>query len=275
MPLASAKGIMRRSYATGDPAEIMFVLSLQSGSNGNCIYVETPRTRLLFDAGISGVQAQRRLAAFGRDIRRVDALIISHDHSDHIRSAGIFHRKFGLPVYVSEPTLRLAQRFRPLGPMKAMTFVSGETLQFGDLGIETVRTPHDAADGVAFVVTSPGARLGILTDLGHPFEALSALLSGLDAVLMESNFDPEMLANGPYPAFLQTRIRGPRGHLSNPESARLLRETGTRLKWACLGHLSEQNNRPELALDTHQALARGDYALHVASRYRPTGPFEI
>jgi phosphoribosyl 1,2-cyclic phosphodiesterase len=253
----------------------MFVLSLQSGSNGNCIYVETSRTRLLFDAGISGLQAEQRLAAFGRDIRGVDALIISHDHADHARCAGIFHRKYGLPVYVSVPTYHAANHRGGIGTMQAQHFVSGEALRFGDLSVETVRTPHDAADGVAFVVTSGEARLGILTDLGHCFEGLRKLIASLDAVFMESNYDPEMLANGPYPAFLQKRIRGPGGHLSNPESAGLLREESRRLKWVCLAHLSENNNRPELALETHRASARGDYALHAAGRYEPTGPFEI
>jgi phosphoribosyl 1,2-cyclic phosphodiesterase len=253
----------------------MFVLSLQSGSNGNCIYVESGGARLLFDAGISGRQAALRLAAFGRDIRRVDALIVSHDHADHVRCAGIFHRKFGLPVYVSAPTYRAANAGRGLGEMRVEFFVAGEALRFGDLRVETPRTPHDAADGVAFVVTSGEARLGILTDLGHPFDGLAETISSLDAVLMESNYDPEMLESGPYPAFLKARIRGPRGHLSNPESADLLREAGGRLKWACLAHLSEQNNRPELALETHRARGRNGYALHAASRYRPTGPFEI
>lgn len=253
----------------------MFVLSLQSGSNGNCIYVETPRTRLLFDAGISGVKAERALAAFGRDIRAVDALIISHDHSDHVRCAGVFHRKYHLPVYVSEPTYGAANGGGALGEMAAEHFLSGDTLRFGDLSVETVRTPHDAADGVAFVVTSDSSRLGILTDLGHCFDALRHVIGSLDAVMMESNYDPEMLANGPYPRFLQERIRGPHGHLSNEESSELLSDGGKRLHWVCLAHLSENNNTPELALKAHRKPARGRYSLRVASRYQPSGPFEF
>lgn len=251
----------------------MIFCSLQSGSNGNCIYLETSRARLLFDAGISGVQAQKRLAALGRDIRAVDAVIVSHDHADHVRCAGIFHRKFNLPVYMNEPTHRQAVSF--LGEADIQLFRSGKALQFGDVTVETLPTPHDAAEGVAFVITSGGARAGILTDLGHVFKNLPETVASLDAVFIESNYDPEMLENGPYPYPLKRRIRGPHGHISNMESAQLLRECGGRLKWACLAHLSEQNNRPDLALEAHRAEARGDYSLHAASRYIPSGFFEI
>ena len=256
----------------------MIAVSLQSGSNGNCIYVEAGGARLLFDAGISGVQAERRLAAFGRDIRKVDAVVISHDHSDHVRCAGVLHRKYGLPLFASRPTLRAAERNLDLGAMREVnSFVSGGALRFKKMTIETVRTPHDAEDGVAFVVCAEGKRLGILTDLGHVFDGLPELIKSLDAVFLESNYDPEMLESGPYPAFLKARIRGPHGHISNIESAELLRGNASRaLQWACLAHLSEQNNKPQLALATHRAISssRG-YALHVASRYEPTGLFEI
>ena len=228
----------------------MEVISLQSGSNGNCIYVEAGGVRLLFDAGISGRQAQQRLLKHGRDITQVDALLISHDHSDHSRCLGVFHRKFSLPVFVSPKTLAAATASHELGPLKAVHhFAPGQVLQFGDVRVETIRTPHDGADGAAFVVDDGQHRLGILTDLGHAFDGLHRILGSLDAVLLESNFDPEMLQHGPYPPFLQRRIRGPRGHLSNIEAAELLAAAaGERLQWACLAHLSEHNNHPGLAL---------------------------
>jgi phosphoribosyl 1,2-cyclic phosphodiesterase len=254
----------------------MIALSLQSGSNGNCIYVETPDARLLFDAGISGIQAERRLAEYGRDIRRVDAVIISHDHFDHVRCAGVFHRKYGLPVFISRRTLRAAEEYRGLGPIRDIRFFrSGGMLRFGRTSVETIVTPHDAADGVAFVVAAGNARVGILTDLGHVFDDLRDIVRSLDGVFIESNYDPEMLANGPYPLCLQERIRGPRGHLSNIESAELLRACGRRLQWACLAHLSEQNNRPRLALETHRVISDGTYPLQAASRYEPTGVFAL
>lgn len=255
----------------------MKVISLQSGSNGNCIYVESGGVRLLFDAGISGRQAQLRLSEHDRDIAEVDALLISHNHSDHARSLGIFQRKFDLPVYVTSETLAAAEAYKSLGKLADIRhFRSGATIRFGEVRVETVPTPHDGVDGVAFVVDDGSRRVGILTDLGHVFDGLSAVVQSLDAVLLESNYDPDLLADGPYPDFLKRRIRGRGGHLSNQESANLLASAANgRLKWACLGHLSEQNNAPELAIHTHNRILGRRLPLHIASRYEASEVFEI
>lgn len=176
----------------------MRIISLQSGSNGNCIYVEGDGVRLLLDAGISGVQAQERLAAHGRDIRDVDAVVISHDHSDHVRALGVFQRKFGLPVHVTAPTLRVAAQRQRLGRLGTIChFSAAGVLRFGNLAVHTIRTPHDGVDGVAFVVDDGRRRFGLLTDLGHPFDGLEKLVRSLDAVLLESNYDPAMLLRHP------------------------------------------------------------------------------
>lgn len=256
--------------------ERMIAVSLQSGSNGNCLYVEAEGVRLLFDAGISGRQAEQRLAAIGKDIREVDALIISHDHADHLRGAGVFQRKYNLPLYITPSTLEAGKK-QPLGRISDIRFFrAGEHLEFGPIFVETVPTPHDGADGVAFVVESRRKRLGILTDLGHPFQGLSNLMATLDAVFLESNFDPEMLDRSSYPDFLKRRIRGPGGHISNQEAAQLLREAASeRLQWACLAHLSEQNNDPDLALETHRQADSGRFPLHVAGRYAASEVFRI
>ncbi len=255
----------------------MRMVVLQSGSNGNCVYVEAGRVRLLVDAGISGLQAKLRLAFHGVDVCQIDALLISHDHRDHIRSLGVFQRKFGIPAYVTESTLAVAQKFYPLGPLgKIYLFQPGQVLHLGDLKVHTIPTPHDAVEGVAFVLDDGQKRLGILTDLGHPFPELRRLIHTLDAVLLESNYDPQMLQQGSYPDWLKRRIRGPRGHLSNPEAAHLLRSAlGDRLRWACLGHLSENNNSPEIALQTHQQVLEGRLPLAVASRYGVSDLFEV
>jgi phosphoribosyl 1,2-cyclic phosphodiesterase len=255
----------------------MRIISLQSGSNGNCIYVEGRDTRLLLDAGISGIRAHQRLAARGRDIARVDAVVVSHDHSDHVRSLGVFQRKFGLPVHVTRQTLAAAQRRHALGQLGDVChFEAAGVLRFGGLTVETIRTPHDGADGVAFVIDDGENRFGVLTDLGHAFDGLERLVRSLDAVLIESNYDPEMLDKGPYPAFLKQRIRGPAGHLSNQEAARLLRGAAReRLRWACLGHLSEENNRPEIALRTHRDIVGDELPLCVASRHEVSEVMEI
>jgi phosphoribosyl 1,2-cyclic phosphodiesterase len=253
----------------------MQVISLQSGSNGNCIYVETDGVRLLFDAGISGKQAQQRLALHGREIVGVDAVLISHDHVDHSRSMGIFHRKFGLPVYTTAKTYRAASRYG-LGEIDDLRhFAAGETLRFGQVTVETTATPHDGVDGVVFVVDDGKHRLGILTDLGHVFDDLTDIIGSLDAVLLESNYDPDMLANGPYPEFLKERIQGPGGHISNFEAAEVLKSRATkRMKWACLDHLSEDNNTPALAVKTHRRILGRRLPIFVATRYEASDVME-
>lgn len=250
-------------------------VSLQSGSSGNCIFVDAGNVRLLFDAGICGAEAEKRLARVGYDIREVDALVISHDHADHVRYAGVYQRKYGLPVFVTPGTLSAAERKYNLGHLNDVSlFFAGETLRFGEVTIESVPTPHDGADGSAFIIDAGGKRLGIMTDLGHVFDGLEDLMTGLDAVFMESNYEPSMLAAGPYPASLKRRIAGPSGHISNAESAELIR-TSARLKWACLSHLSGQNNSPETALLVHRRILQRDLLLYIAGRASPTGVMRL
>ena len=241
--------------------------AVQSGSNGNCIYVAAGGTSLLIDAGVSGVCAQRRLAARGVDIRRIDALLLSHDHSDHSGGAGVFHRKYGLPLYATRPTARaIADRLGTVADLRH--FAAGESFEIGALTVHTQPTPHDGVDGVCFVLEHAGRRLGVLTDLGFVFPELEELLPQLDGVYLESNYDPDMLQDGPYPWWLKQRIRGDGGHLANAEAAALLDEcTDSRLRWAVLAHLSESNNTPELALDCARARVRRPLAISVASRY--------
>lgn len=253
----------------------MHAISLQSGSNGNCIYVETAGVRLLFDAGICGSQAEGRLRAAGREIRDVDALIISHDHADHVKYAGVYQRKFGIPVYITPKTLAKAESRHRLGKLDDVRcFTSGGTIRVGKISVHSVPTPHDGEDGSVFVVDSGRRRLGILTDIGHVFQELISVVASLDAVFLESNYDPGMLEHGMYPAFLKRRIRGQGGHLSNIESAELLC-WGGRLKWACLAHLSQDNNEPSLALKTHRKVLGSSLPLHVAGRHAPTAIFRV
>ncbi len=254
----------------------MKVISLQSGSNGNCIYVEANGVKLLFDAGIAGNLVQERLAVHGRAVGAVDAVLISHDHIDHCRSMGILNRMFGLPIYATAKTYDAAKRFA-LGDIGDLRyFASGETVKFGKATVETIRTPHDAEDGVVFVVDDGKHRLGIMTDLGHVFTGLSDVVASLDAVLLESNYAPDMLANCSRPEWLKKRIAGPEGHISNFEAAELLNAAASpRMQWACLGHLSEENNTPTLALDTHRTILGDRLRLSVASRYAVSAVMEI
>jgi len=243
----------------------MFTCALQSGSNGNCIYVETPDARLLFDAGISAQCAGKRLADHGRDITKVDALLISHNHSDHVRSAGIFQRKFGHPLYITAGAWQKCRtRLAPVCDVRH--FEPGEQLRFGSTSVETVATAHDSVDGVAFVVGDEFTRLGIFTDLGHRFDGLEDWIGSLDAVYLESNYDPQMLADGPYPPWLKRRITGSGGHLSNIEAARLVLDCGRQLKLLILSHLSEHNNHPDVALETARELLGPELPIVLAPR---------
>jgi phosphoribosyl 1,2-cyclic phosphodiesterase len=253
----------------------MQTFSCQSGSNGNCIFVQAGRTRILVDAGISGKQARLRMAEAGQDIGRVDALLISHDHHDHVTSAGVYQRAFSLPIWATAGTMQAcAGRLGDLHDVR--TFRPGDSFQIGEAVVHTFPTPHDGVDGVCFVIEHQGKRLGILTDLGFVFPELEEILPGLDGAFLESNYDPRMLRDGPYPAALQARIRGDGGHLSNEEAACLLRDfSDGRLKWAALAHLSQHNNTPELALAAARHAVRRGLTLHVASRFGPSEVFQV
>ncbi len=254
----------------------MRLMSLQSGSNGNCVYVEAGGVKLLFDAGISASEVQERLALHSRDVQNCDAVLISHDHIDHCRSMGILNRAFGLPIYATAKTYEAAKRFA-LGEIGDLRyFVAGEKIQFGKVMVETIVTPHDGADGVVFVVDDGKHRLGIMTDLGHVFNGLGDVVASLDAVLLESNYDPDLLANCPRPEWLKARIAGPGGHISNFEAAELLlASVSKRMKWACLGHLSADTNTPELALATHRKILGDRLPVYVATRYEVSGLMEV
>jgi phosphoribosyl 1,2-cyclic phosphodiesterase len=251
----------------------MLVIPLQSGSAGNCVYVEAGGARLLFDAGISAARAQERLRAHGRELGQVDAVIISHDHSDHVGAVGVLARR-GLPVHLTAATRAAALPTLGEGtPWRE--FRAGEAIRVGGATIETVSTPHDAADGCVFVVDDGVHRLGILTDFGHVFAWLPAIVETLDAVYLESNYDDELLRDGPYPPALKRRIAGPGGHISNLESADLIARHGRKLRWACLAHLSETNNRPELALESHRRSHGEALPLFVANHRTASAPMTL
>ena len=248
----------------------MEVITLQSGSAGNCVFVRSGETRLLFDAGISGSKAESRLAEYGYDICDCNALVLSHEHWDHISGVGVFHRKFGLPVYANLQTWNATRAKPSTGSIGSPNyFVSGKPFQIGSLRIETLRTPHDAIDGVCFVIedVESGQRFGLLTDLGHVFGGLQKVICSLDAILIESNYDEAMLRLGPYPQRLKDRISGKRGHISNKDAAELLEACDTsQLQWACLGHLSAENNSPLVALATHRERHRDRFPIFCADR---------
>lgn len=253
----------------------MRVISLQSGSSGNCIYVESGETRLLFDAGISGICAQNRLSMHGIDIRSVNAVFITHDHRDHTASMSAFHRKFKLPVWMTLKTCEAVQTKGIRVPGGVEHFCANTRFRFRDLSIEAVSTPHDAADGVCFVVDDGKTRFGVCTDLGHVFSELPAVIESLDGVLLESNYDPEMLTNGFYTQWAKDRIRSKAGHLSNFESANLLARHGKRLRKVILGHISHENNSLACVLDAHHRILGEQFRCTIAPHFDSSELVEI
>ncbi|MDR2117530.1 MAG: MBL fold metallo-hydrolase [Planctomycetaceae bacterium] len=251
------------------------LVSLQSGSNGNSYFLESGDIRLLIDAGMTASRTVERLSHVGVDISSIRGIVISHAHSDHICGAGVLHRRYKIPVWLTQGTYRHvttpSKIARKLGKLQEPhIFQAGETLRFGDLTIETISTPHDAPDSVCFVFDDGLVRLGIMTDLGCCFLGLGEVVETLDAILLESNYDEKMLETGAYPEELKQRIRSDIGHLSNVESAKLIQKHGKKLRWVCLGHLSEQNNTPEKTLATHQKMIGNHLDIFIASRYQCT-----
>ena len=226
---------------------------LASGSSGNACYIEKGNTRVIIDAGLSSREIEKRLGYIGVDPKSLDAIIITHEHSDHIKGAGPFSRRFKLPVYINHKTLKIAQK--TLGGLPEPVIVkTGDTITIKELCIETFTKCHDAADPVGLVFSHfngssfNGKKIGLITDLGRSTKLVEDRLKGCHALIMEFNYDQEMLDQGPYPLFLKRRIKGQDGHLSNQQAACLLETVSHEdLKFVVLAHLSETNNQPKKA----------------------------
>jgi len=222
---------------------------LASGSKGNAVYVSDGETSLLIDAGLSGREIEKRLRDRNLSPEGIDAIVVSHEHGDHIRGVGVISRRFHVPVYLTEGTEKAA--CAGLGRVQsAIHFKPGRSFAIGTLNLHPFALPHDAADPSGFTIECQGAKLGIATDLGVAPAMIRTHLADCDALVLEANHDPQMLAQGPYPWPLKQRIAGRTGHLSNQDSRDLLgRICHPGLRHVVLAHLSETNNTPECALN--------------------------
>ena len=220
---------------------------LASGSRGNACYVETDNARVLIDAGLSGREIERRLDIVGEGAAELTALIVTHEHSDHIKGAGVLSRRYNIPVYMNRKTYESGRN--TLGKLLRKEIIqTGQHFEIEDLKVETFTKCHDAADPVGLVLSLNGVSLGLVTDLGKSTSLVEDRLQGCRALVMEFNHDPEMLDKGPYPPYLKRRIKGRDGHLSNEQGGELLRKLcHENLGKVVLAHLSEQNNHPEKA----------------------------
>ncbi|WP_089761218.1 MBL fold metallo-hydrolase [Halarsenatibacter silvermanii] len=223
---------------------------LASGSSGNSIYVAGEGTEILIDAGLSGREIKKRLERIERNPEDLDALLLTHEHSDHINGAGVLSRRYELPIFASPGTLSACSE--KLGEVSLGGKISaGGSYRMGDLQVDCFSLPHDASEPIGFTIECGGDKFGLATDIGQVTEEIRTKLAGLDLLVLEANHDEDLLRTGSYPDFLKRRIRGQRGHLSNMEAARLLPQLlsfdGDRKPVIVLSHLSEENNRPELA----------------------------
>jgi phosphoribosyl 1,2-cyclic phosphodiesterase len=268
---------------------------LASGSSGNSTLLETGRTTLLIDAGYGRKEMMRRFEALGRERpEHVDAILVSHEHSDHCTGLGQMQREWDCPAYLTEPTHREILKMFASEPDKPAKKPAVERVEYirpgirfeiGDIEISPFSIPHDAADPVGFVFRSNGAKVAIVTDLGYLPELVKQHLREVDFLVLESNHDLEMLKVGPYPWYIKQRVMSRTGHLSNTVVSEFLSDADVfdaRPRHLVLAHLSEQNNTPHIArITAEEALNRraADFSfrgtLHIASQRVPLGPFEL
>ena len=244
---------------------------LASGSRGNACWIETKETGLLIDAGLSCSECLRRLNAAGVDPGRVEGILITHEHTDHIRGAGVLARRLRIPVYINAPTLRKAVKV--LGNLASPVVIrTGQPLMVKDLLIETFTKCHDAVDPMGILMTCRGVRLGLITDLGRSTHVVENRLKGCHGLIVEFNHDERMLEEGPYPLEIKRRIRGPEGHLSNAQAkAMLMSLSHDDLAVVVPAHLSEKNNLPEKALKvSRSALKSARTTVVMSSQETPT-----
>jgi phosphoribosyl 1,2-cyclic phosphodiesterase len=251
---------------------------LASGSAGNSTYIETDQHSILLDAGLSEKKLSARLADIGRDIKNLDAVFVTHEHSDHVKGVGPLVRKHDIPLYTTEGTFKKIQsrigRIPSWAPIR-----SEEPMTVGDILVEPYATPHDAEESVAFVIRHGDIKIGHATDLGAVTPFVREKLRKSTALLVEANHDINMLEVGPYPWPLKQRIKSAVGHLSNEACGELLADANhDGLQLVVLMHLSETNNLKELAILTAEQ-ALGEKAQRItqvlAEQDRPTELFTV
>ncbi len=252
--------------------------SLYSGSSGNSLFVETPNTKILIDAGVSSKKIESALNSLDVDIHDIDAILVTHEHSDHIKGLPILAKKFGIPVYANRETWdSMPNVAEKVQSENQNYFKPDEKFDIGDLKILPFQIPHDAANPCGFNLFYNNEKISIATDLGHMDYKLIKYLEDSLFILLEANYDPNILKCSNYPYLLKRRIAGPNGHLSNEMAGKTisyLLKSG--LSKVMLGHLSKENNFPELAYQTvidelcHENFDENKLSISVASRSQPS-----
>jgi len=256
----------------------VIVAPLGSGSAGNAYYFESDGTSILVDSGFGPRETSKRLEQIGRELTHLRAIVLTHEHYDHIRGAESIARKLSIPIYMTRGTLDASTIDRNQTPI--VIFDNNSTFQIGELNVHACRTLHDAEDPACFVIESrDGTRVGIASDLGYVDDQVMRHLSGCDGLFFESNHDLDMLRMGTYPWSLKRRIMSRVGHLSNDDSMHAVqRMIGADLKTLCMIHLSQKNNHESIVRDmAAQLLARTGVQLElgIAKQFEATGIFEV
>lgn len=265
----------------------MRLCSIASGSSGNCIYVGSEATHLLVDVGISGKRTESGLQELGLSANEIDGILVTHEHADHISGLGVIARKYEIPIYATAGTIRAIRETASLGILEEGLFhevQEDRKFTIKDLTVNPMQISHDAAQPVGYRISYGNKKVAVCTDLGAYNDYTVECLKGMDALLLEANHDVNMLQVGPYPYYLKQRILGDRGHLSNENSGRLLcRILHDGLKTVFLGHLSKENNLPELAFESvrmeinmgDNPYKAGDFDIRVARRSEVTPVAEV
>jgi len=247
---------------------------LGSGSSGNCAYVETEEARVLIDAGFSLRQIRQRLAMIGRAPENLTAILVTHEHSDHVQSLPALNGKLRIPVYCNRPTQE-AVEYQLETRLACHLFLTGASFEVGDITVESFTIPHDAQDPVGYLLRTPGGNIGFLTDLGHTTRLVLERVRPAHALVLEANHDVKMLQDCPRrPWSLKQRILGRHGHLSNEAAADATEQImSADLRHLYLGHLSRECNRPDLALqvvnDRLQKIGANHVHLELTSQAHP------
>jgi len=256
----------------------MELCSIVSGSSGNCILIGSNDHHILVDAGVSGKRIEEGLNSLDMTTQDIDGILITHEHSDHIAGLGVLARRYGIPIYTTAGTREAILGISQVGKIDRELFheiAPDNPFEIGDLLIDPIRISHDAADPVAYKVSNGGKSVGVITDLGYYDDYIVNKIKGMDAILLESNHDVRMLQVGPYPYNLKQRILGNRGHLSNETAGKLLNQIlHDHFNTVLLGHLSAENNMPEIAYETVRLeittgdcpYSGNDFPIKVASR---------
>ncbi len=261
--------------------------SIASGSSGNCIYVGSDTASILVDAGISAKKTIEGLRGLDVAPEDIDAIFVTHEHSDHIKGISVLARKYNIPIYATNGTIqgiKSASGSKPIDDALFNIVKSDTPVSIKDLLINPMHISHDVADPVAYRVFCEGKKAAVVTDLGNYDDYTIECLRGMDILMAEANHDVRMLQVGPYPYYLKQRILSDRGHLSNDNSGRMISSLlHDEMKAVILGHLSLENNLPELAYETVRLEIEaadnkyhgGDFPILVAKRDCPMAPIEI